>query len=748
MSYPYQNQGASYGVPVYDNEPPRQNMSRPMRGGMQAYGPAQSSHPQDRQRLRLPIRINPQTPQGSYYQAGAAVQGRQGHASTQGSGAAYQQYENAQRASTPGHSSPWPPRDDGAFGTRAINPPNIRPIDRGPPPQRPPRPNDVPPLLDPNGQGVRDPRLVQTNPRYQPALPSGPFQHQHRPQNQGFWPDDGYASPSSSPPPNVSRDSNTFTQTSGSSANKSTPDLPAHRPAYAAPRRLVYLGPPPSARRGPSSYYAQNAHVTPIAEETDSQRGAHDSKGSYASSNAIPIGMSDYYLEGDGEATDSDEDEDDDDDDEDEDEEEQESEVDGEEEQQSEAEERVAQPDLVRQASVGQRSKPTLTTIKPGDSPRTERFRLQPLLGGARTPKSGSDTAFQGADSPRFDRGGAEHPSPQVPDHHDPHGLVGVPAVAVTSPIRSTHEKEAVDGAPAQYPDNGFLSSGTGLLDPSSESDRSLREETSKEMLSPPPQQTPQARSPLAPAGLRIQKVSGGLEKDAGLSSIAAERFRGPDTERKGRLASRVGAKRPARLDVDAVRDAEARGSLTSLPDLIKRATRLASNLDRGQTASRPGTNRFEGCTGNEKHRSVQSSENRYSGSISDILASFPPPGFASNNASRKSIKQWPGGGLARAALPSDSDVGEAHRQRRRCCGMPLWAFCLLLLALILLVAAAVIVPVTLIVIPRQQQNDSGGRASASIASCQQSLACQNGGANVVAPDGACRCLCVNGFTG
>ncbi|KAK4914818.1 hypothetical protein LTR28_013628, partial [Elasticomyces elasticus] len=369
-----------------------------------------------------------------------------------------------------------------------------------------------------------------------------------------------------------------------------------------------------------------------------------------------------------------------------------------------------------------------------------------PLLGGARTPKSGSDTAFQGADSPRFDRGGAEHPSPQVPDHHDPHGLVGVPAVAVTSPIRSTHEKEAVDGAPAQYPDNGFLSSGTGLLDPSSESDRSLREETSKEMLSPPPQQTPQARSPLAPAGLRIQKVSGGLEKDAGLSSIAAERFRGPDTERKGRLASRVGAKRPARLDVDAVRDAEARGSLTSLPDLIKRATRLASNLDRGQTASRPGTNRFEGCTGNEKHRSVQSSENRYSGSISDILASFPPPGFASNNASRKSIKQWPGGGLARAALPSDSDAGEAHRQRRRCCGMPLWAFCLLLLALILLVAAAVIVPVTLIVIPRQQ-ND-GARASASVASCQQSLACQNGGANVVAPDGACRCLCVNGFTG
>jgi hypothetical protein len=34
---------------------------------------------------------------------------------------------------------------------------------------------------------------------------------------------------------------------------------------------------------------------------------------------------------------------------------------------------------------------------------------------------------------------------------------------------------------------------------------------------------------------------------------------------------------------MDAVRDAEARGSLTSLPDLIRRATRLAAMMDRGK---------------------------------------------------------------------------------------------------------------------------------------------------------------------
>lgn len=49
----------------------------------------------------------------------------------------------------------------------------------------------------------------------------------------------------------------------------------------------------------------------------------------------------------------------------------------------------------------------------------------------------------------------------------------------------------------------------------------------------------------------------------------------------------RPGARKPPRLDIDAVNDAGARGSLSSLSDLIRRATKLASNLDRGRTASR-----------------------------------------------------------------------------------------------------------------------------------------------------------------
>ena len=49
----------------------------------------------------------------------------------------------------------------------------------------------------------------------------------------------------------------------------------------------------------------------------------------------------------------------------------------------------------------------------------------------------------------------------------------------------------------------------------------------------------------------------------------------------------RPDGRKPPALNMHAVRDAEARGSLSSLSDLIRRATKLASNLDHGRTASK-----------------------------------------------------------------------------------------------------------------------------------------------------------------
>lgn len=78
------------------------------------------------------------------------------------------------------------------------------------------------------------------------------------------------------------------------------------------------------------------------------------------------------------------------------------------------------------------------------------------------------------------------------------------------------------------------------------------------------------------------------LSTDAILQAYAAASSSDPKEHMQSGDAShqqsRLSAmRRPPRLDMDAVRAAEARGSLTSLPDLIRRATRLAAMMDKGK---------------------------------------------------------------------------------------------------------------------------------------------------------------------
>jgi len=239
------------------------------------------------------------------------------------------------------------------------------------------------------------------------------------------------------------------------------------------------------------------------------------------------------------------------------------------------------------------------------------------------------------------------------------------------------------------------------------------------------------------------------LREKASLSTLGlSEKSAAHDLEKQATLADRVGSKRPPRLNVDAVREAEARGSLTSLPDLIRRATKVASNLDRGRTASRLGLNFFD-----DDAQQAHDPDNRRSGSLSDILASFPPPGLATPTGSRGSKRGSRGSrvpwssNLQHSSLPSASDLGDEPEQRRRCCGLPLWLFLTILLLMVILVAAAVIIPIVLVVIPQQNTVHSSASASA-LAMCQKSLDCKNGGINILGSDGSCSCLCVNGFAG
>ncbi|KAL5119492.1 hypothetical protein ACEQ8H_002557 [Pleosporales sp. CAS-2024a] len=535
-------------------------------------------------------------------------------------------------------------------------------------PMIPPRsPKRVPPLQR-NDRPLSDDYPIQ---QLSPA-PAQPMSAQHlqppSPKYRAPSPSDELLSPSMH---RSSRPLTTSSMASEASSLGSIPDFPVPQPPVPAlqqqnqqARRTSSLGPPPSSRRGPSSYYTQMSYVSPIAEESDARSSLMRSRhGSYASSNVFPTHPDDFYenddlFSDDASTTTSER-----------------GPV-----SPSESDDRrglVQQsPALLRQASLGRRTKPSLMTIKSLDS-----------LG-----KGKSDDAKYGAGA-------------------------------------------AVGGG-------GAAAIGTGTTSSSSSS-------------------------------LRNMQLAGAYGMDSSQ----------PSSQEDMRASILADRKRPPRLDMGAVREAEARGSLTSLPELIRRATRLAANLDRGKTASRLGLDFWEAGTPDQK-------DGRQSG-LSDMLAAFPPPG---QDTPHSPVSKWPSaqGDSGAGATDSPTNNKEKPKRRRKCCGMPLWTFVTLLTVLLLVTAAAVVIPVVLVVLPNQnksskpavQEGQSSGASSGrngngngngngnSIPSipphrpaptlpstlpptlapgnnqCSDLITCNNGGISILNADRTCNCVCINGFTG
>jgi hypothetical protein len=362
--------------------------------------------------------------------------------------------------------------------------PGLLQPNRGPPPVRPPRPtsDELP--------------IQQLSPQYRDSFNS----------------DDPF-SPLSGPP---SRPLTTSSAHSESSSLGEIPDFPVPEPPMSTiqplPRRIPSLGPPPSSRRGPPSYYTQMSYVSPIAEEAETRSNTIRSHhGSFASSMAMPANEDLYYedpfVHSDDEET-----------------------VTSDHGRFSQGSDRddgsgIVTPAIVRQASLGRRTKPSVMTIR---SVETASIKRKP------------------------------------------------------SPSESQKEWEAGIGGAVLAAKDGISSTGPARLREISPDDASLDSPTYSE------------------ARLRDPEKEMELEKDG---SMAASAFRLQGSRGTG-FADRPGRPRPPRLDVDAVREAEARGSLTSLPELIRRATRLAANLDRGKTASRLGLDFWEAGAPDKKHHS------------------------------------------------------------------------------------------------------------------------------------------------
>ncbi|KAF3941337.1 hypothetical protein ABW19_dt0203439 [Dactylella cylindrospora] len=193
---------------------------------------------------------------------------------------------------------------------------------------------------------------------------------------------------------------------------------------------------------------------------------------------------------------------------------------------------------------------------------------------------------------------------------------------------------------------------------------------------------------------------------------------------------------RPPRLNIDAVREAEARGSLTSLPDLIRRATKLAAVLETG--------NRPDSRWGGSRAPSIMSTDTsghngQYQESLSDILASFPPP-LASGRRLSSRGTAWP--------LPADMGYMRdadtpSVRRKRKICGLPLWAFIVIVLLGLVVITAAIILPIQLVGLSKNDDN----KDALTSETCAASNPCLNGGLASV-EDGKCTCVCTNEFFG
>ncbi|GFP54496.1 hypothetical protein TASIC1_0004012000 [Trichoderma asperellum] len=317
-------------------------------------------------------------------------------------------------------------------------------------------------------------------------------------------------------------------------------------------------------------------------------------------------------------------------------------------------------------------------------------------------------------------------------DYSDESGLVSGQDEYALQTLSSPHSRGKKPASPNPFND------GTGLID------ESTIDSTSNTFSN--------KQAPAAAPGVVNHIAAVRLSQSGPMSSADLRRAAGspPPTSRLSAI------RRPPRLDIDAVREAESRGSLTSLPDLIRRATRLASMIDKGK---RPSSRLDELDFFNEKASSgsgvKRSFDDRYQSGLSDMLAAFPPPVQTPVHTHRPT-NAWPsvpGGpytGREKFMMtPDDQEVpanSNAKPKARRCCGLPVWAFILIIFLMLCIIATAIVIPLEYFVF-KNLGNNGNKSTTVNLQSCAKSLPCLNGGSGVVI-NGTCSCICTNGFTG
>ncbi|EFX02090.1 hypothetical protein CMQ_2139 [Grosmannia clavigera kw1407] len=532
------------------------------------------------------------------------------------------------------------------------------PPGRSQPPQRPPRPSNVPSILDasriqdltpsvfPYGAGTSSNTYNNNSFAAPPPMGDRPGR---RPDM--YFGQQSMASPTSRP--------------STVSSVGSIPDFPipvtpvailAPPPIPIQPRRSVTLGPPPSARRGASSFYSSASFVSPIPEESPRSR----SHTSLASSAAMP-------------------------------------------------------------ESWGTESSPSLSPNYTVESTYYEDI----------IPEDGQESFVFGNGYYEDERGsGASSPNSDDGKRLVRSASLGKRAKAA---LVTTGGSRLSQNSQSRASNAGPFFEDTSYSNPSASSSASN--------ITAPPRAAPARSTLTASSILEAYEAASELNlahPNRPPSSNPSNYNNDSNSESTRDYSRRSAIRRPPRIDLDAVRKAEARGSLTSLPDLIKRATRLAASLDRGhRPASR--MNEYSMSPGMygaiDKEMGIE--RDKHQSGLSDMLAAFPPPAQAGRRSFRDQIGSWPlpliggrQGNLSPYNGDSDRMDGQQQRKGRRCCGLPRWGALLLLFVVLVIVAAAIVIPLEFLVIHKKS-------TSSATAKCEKQLICLNGGTNFVSDAGS-----------
>ncbi|KAI9050325.1 hypothetical protein LZ554_005492 [Drepanopeziza brunnea f. sp. 'monogermtubi'] len=574
---------------------------------------------------------------------------------------------------TAAQASPWPLAGAADPG-QGYQPP----AGRGPAPQRPPRPIQVPGMFetsqleDPSPTSDYGSERQSQGPKESPPYTAGG----RREVEDAASPDDVSPIGTTSRPSTIS--------SVGSIPDFPVPEVPPLPPVPpvppvppAPPRRTANLGPPPSSRRGTSLYYSHASFVSPIPEESPRSQSTHHS---YASSAAIPMSWGSRSPRSPDDASSVYSDEDaygppgfhpsltaD------------------------EMQDAAGPGDhdgqgLIRSASFGRRAKPSMVTTKssektefraPPDEPQGPRQQVTPM-GDVATSGAPQDFGRTGGDQ------GLERPESQRGTAWPMMGNTNSPRTGYT----------ANEAAPAYT-----------FSDPKAHA--MMGAYTMASSLGPPTQGGTRTPSPA-------------MNNFGPLSAM----------------------RRPPRVDMDAAREAEVRGSSTSLPELIKRATRLAAMMDRGRRPSSkmalddfPSEIDFQALA-REKEMNMTPTDWRRSATAMnngttrvEVSANHRQPDWSGPSAHERSQD------------PNTQQPG------RRCCGLPNWAFLLILLLLLAILAAAIIVPLKVLVLDKDDAPTTIPMSPVERCAASALTACSNGGTSII-DKGACACLCTNGFTG